>query len=423
MQNALHDKDSEVFYDNLKQIVVACVAVLPVVALRDGLKGSLALEWRRYLTARLLTMYIGDAQAYYRLKLQGADIDNPDQRIGQDTGQFTVVLPDFVCRVLQAIIVIVTLTSVLLSLDTQLFFFVLAYSVGMNLLTFGVFGSRLTFVNRLTLAQEASFRFGLVRVREHAESIAFYQGAPFEKARCSECFSELMATLYHKLFLMVSFESFNAMMGLLISVLPYGIIAGKYLSGSMDFGAMSEASAILAALERSFTILVANLESITSMGAQAMRIRKLWDSLHRLTEPEPSGKDGGLLMGGSRAISLLELPATSVPCVLLRLDDVTLRPPVGQVPLVCGLSLALRASEALLVCGPSGIGKSSILRAIGGLWASGCGSIERCAGSQSFFVPQEPYLCLGTLRDNCTYPGGQRSSGRRMRRSRRSWRA
>mmetsp|Transcript_43149 Transcript_43149/g.111151 ORF Transcript_43149/g.111151 Transcript_43149/m.111151 type:complete len:685 (-) Transcript_43149:46-2100(-) len=418
--NALHDKDKDKFYDLIYRICVVALAIMPVSAARDALKGSLALEWRRYLTNTLMSKYIGDSQAFYRLKLHGCDLDNPDQRIAQDTGEFTGALLHFTTVVMQACIVILTQSGMLMAISPELFLFVVAYCLIMNVVTFVVFGGRLTAVNRSVLAQEASLRFGLVRVRENAEPIAFYQGAAFEKARCGEFFAELMSTLYAKMCLMVTFESFQATMGLFVSVLPYMVVAGKYLAGDLDFGAMSEAAAVLAALERSFNTMVSQMERMSSMGAQAVRIQQIWEVLDHISEVH-EGKysdDGALLERGgemgARGVSLVELPADSLlraDVALLRLEDITLQPPLGQVALVHDLSFELKSGDSLLVCGPSGIGKSSLLRAIGGLWASGQGSIERCASSQCFFVPQEPYLCLGSLRENATYPGSFTAGG------------
>lgn len=415
-QNALHDKDRDLFYRSLLTICIVALGIMPIAALRDGIRGSLALEWRRYLTQNLMRKYIGDSQAYYRLKFQGSDLDNPDQRIAQDTGEFTRALLAFICSILQAVIVILTQSGMLIAISLELFFFVVGYALVVNVGTFWVFGGRLTTVNRRCLAQEASLRFGLVRVRENAEPIAFYQGAGFERARCGEFYDELMNTLYHKLCLTVTFDSVMGVVGMLIGVLPYCVVAGKYFAGELDFGAMSEATAVLSGLAGAFNTLLGEMQAITTMSAQAVRIRQLWDALetisqgHKRKAPDVDdwalSEDGGELM--AMAIGLVELPLehpTGPGQLLLRLEDVTLQPPQGSVPLVRDLSMELRSGESMIVCGPSGIGKSSLLRAIGGLWAGGRGTIERCAASQCFFVPQEPYLCIGSLRENATYPG------------------
>mmetsp|Transcript_28618 Transcript_28618/g.62261 ORF Transcript_28618/g.62261 Transcript_28618/m.62261 type:complete len:744 (+) Transcript_28618:305-2536(+) len=420
-QNALHQKDEEHFYHVLKEICMVALIIMPAAGVREALKGCMALEWRRYLTNKLLNMYIGESQAYYRLKLQGCDIDNPDQRIVQDCGTFTDTLLKFLVVVGQAVIVIATQSGLLWSISPELFGFVLLYCFVMNVLTFGIFGSRLTSANRMSLAQEASLRFGLVRVREHAEAVAFYQGYDFEQGRCAQFFSALMHTLYYKLGLTVCFESLQSTLNLLLAVLPYAVVAGKYLAGDLDFGALSQAGVVLGALERSFNTMVAQLENITAMGAQAMRIRQVWHVLEEMQtandeEGKPSKKHHhhhGHHHPAARGVCISDLPPeseydsidTPSKALVLKVTDVTLQPLVGEVPLVHDLNFDLFTGESLLVKGPSGIGKSFLLRAIGGLWTSGHGSIVRSNAANSFFLPQEPYLCLGSLRDNATYPG------------------
>lgn len=413
-QNSLHRKEQEQFYSLLKTICVVAIAKMPAVAIRDALKGTLALEWRRYLTNTLLHRYLSGNQAYYRLKSQSCDLDNPDQRIAQDTGAFTQSVLDFVSVMLQAMITILTQSAILFAISPNLFIFVIAYSVVMNWFSFAVFGGRLTTISRKILAQEASLRFGLVRVRENAEPIAFYQGATFERNRCRSFLSELLGSLYTKLTLTVLFSSFQALMGTLMYVLPYAIVAGKYFNNELDFGSLTVAATVLLQLENSFNALVFQMDQVTSMGAQAVRIQQIWETLidiskvHDGTEHDRTRffDRGDELC--TQSINLVDLPsaATSEQSTLvLSLNDVTLLPPYGQVPLVHNLTLDLKCGDSLLFCGPSGIGKSSLLRAIGGLWSSGMGCIERCPSEQIFFVPQEPYLCLGTLRDNATYPG------------------
>eukprot|EP00439_Symbiodinium_sp_Y106_P069189 s364_g11.t2 len=398
-QNALHDKDQQKFYSTLLLMFKVVLSIMPLLALRELLRGALALEWRRYLTSSLLTRYIGESRMYYRLKLLGKGLDNPDQRIAQDCGEFTDAILQFLALLVQNIMLILFQSSLLFKISPDLFYFVVVYSIVLNVLTFVVFGGPLTRLRRRILAQEASFRFGLVRVREHAESIAFYGGESFERGRCQDrFFSSLMDTLYRMLGVTVSFSIILAAATYVVRVAPFAVLAGKYFKGDIDFGAMMEAFSILSGLEDAFTTLVSQMSSITDMGAQAIRIQQIWD----LVSDDSKGlADRPAITMERDADSIKE--SQEVP-VLLQMQEVTLQTPSGHAVLVERLSFQLRQGESLLLCGRSGVGKSSLLRSIAGLWGRGTGVIRCCPQRETFFLPQETYLCLGTLRENATYP-------------------
>lgn len=229
----------------------------------------------------------------------------------------------------------------------------------------------------------------------------FFDGHHFELQRCEEIFAKLMGTLYRLLAISISFGMIEAAAMYVANVAPFVVLAGKYFSGSMDFGGMMEAATVLGALQAAFTTLVTQMDAITNMGAQAIRIQQLWDMLD-----ETDMDDTGIkteIRNGERRDAETE--------VLLQLDELTIFTPKGHTPLVEQITLQVKAGEALMLCGPSGVGKSSLLRSIAGLWHRGSGRIHRCAQKEMFFLPQETYLCLGSLRENATYPKAQGSDG------------
>merc|ERR1740121_314908 len=185
---------------------------------------------------------------------------------------------------------------------------------------------------------------------------------------------------------------------------PALMLGPAILRGEMHFEIIAQANLLFGVLLASFGSLIADLGIIASVGAQAARVKHLMETLDHLE----AGRDaGGKQSGNGIELSEREGTANGVTesdDVCLELRDVALQPPHGAGLMLSKLSLVLRNGQSLLIRGESGIGKSSLLRAIGGLWTAGEGCISRCQASRCFFVPQEPYLCLGSLRDNATYP-------------------
>jgi len=435
---ALAMKDEKGFYDSIQKFLLIISLAIPVITSMEWLKGCLAIEWRRHVTKVLLKGYLIESRAYYSLKHDNSDIDNPDQRICQDVGEFTDGTIGIVLAIIHSVLTLISGSGVLISICPELFAVLLSYAVVGTVVMLCIFGLPLMRIQRRVLEQEANLRFSLVRVRENAEAIAFYQGASFEDARCRGFFSTVQKTLYRRLAIMTGCHGFKRVYTWLTFILPGLMVGPKYMRGEIDFGAITQAGAIFMTLLEAMMVLTSNLDHIAHLGAQATRINRLSEAVEDMsfaskakgvgtssdeiileefvseTKPEPdaaSPRSASISTMGSEshcneAINDCE--------VLLRLDRVTMRPP--QLPpksdqetapvanLVTDLSLELRAGESLLICGGSGIGKSSLLRAIGGLWSAGCGRVARCSSEACCFLPQQPYMCLGTLREQATYP-------------------
>jgi len=405
--NALVDMDSEAFYGVLIQIAFACATHLPILCVIEALAGAFAIEWRRVVTKRLLELYINSKQAYYRMKSSSANIDNPDQRIGQDVAEFTVNVVKLLITVVGSSMKVVIMSGILISISLDLYMYMVLGAAVFTLVFLKVFGGQLMRLTRLVLGQEATFRFALIRIRENAESIAFFRGAPFELVRSTELVEKALRTYYRRLSVWVVFTGGQKSIVTAAQFVPTLLLGPSVLRGETTVGTITQTNMLFGILLASLTSLVADLQTIASLGAQSVRIDQMRNTLEAMDD------DSVAVPGGRAAsIELREVPSscsdgdtdTTGTGHCLQLDSVNLQPPRCEVPIVSGLSLQLRNGESMLLCGESGVGKSSLLRAVGGLWAEGRGSIARTPAEDSFFLPQQPYLCLGTLRENIEYP-------------------
>lgn len=185
------------------------------------------------------------------------------------------------------------------------------------------------------------------------------------------------------------------------------VLSPSYFAGDIDFGTITQANMLFQILWGCITALSGQIGVIADLGAQALRVQQLRDALDDIEEmaefgalEDESDEEAGLTQEGP--IEMVELPPGGA--LRLRLEHVELCPPGSITSLLRGLNLSLNEGESLLLRGESGIGKSSLLRGVVGLWTSGRGTIQCIEPSKVFLLPQEPYMCLGTLRENLLYP-------------------
>jgi putative ATP-binding cassette transporter len=385
--SALAARDGVRFWHSMRVFGVALAVGVPVYATYYFVRDTLGIAWRRWLTFDFLRSYFG-RRAFYRLGFV-QHIDNPDQRIAEDVSAFTQKSLKFLVEIVGAILQLVAFSGVLWSISQTLVWFLALYALLGTLITFGFFGKPLVRLNFQQLRKEADFRFGLIRVRENAEAIAFYRGENAEVSHVKQRFQLLFKNYSSLLRRTLGLNLFQYSYTFVTYILPSIIVAPKILSGELEVGRVVQAAGAFAAMLSSLTIFIDNFELLSSFAAGIDRLH----GFARALGPEPRPATSALV----QRIEQVQAPE-------VRLQGVTLRTPDSRRDLIAEVSLSVAAGQGLLIVGPSGCGKSSLLRAVAGLWDTGSGQISRPNLDDMLFLPQRPYMILGSLRQQLLYP-------------------
>ena len=388
--SALAARDADRFWASIWRYTAILVAAVPIYALYYFVRDTLGLRWRRWLTDSFLSRYF-QHRAYYRLNsLSG--IDNPDQRISEDIESFTSQSLYFSMILLGSVIELIAFSSVLWTISRGLVYFLIGYAVFSTVFTGAVFGRPLIALNFRQLRREANFRFSLVRVREHAEPIAFHDGEAREMTTLQRIFTALYGNFQQILRWQFKLNLFQYAHRFLTIVLPTIIIANDVLSGELEVGRAIQAAGAFAAILSALTVIVEHFEKLSRFSAGIERLHAFSQALDDEADRPPS-------IDGEPAQQIHTTHGFE-----LSLERLTVFTPSHEHLLVRELTLAVKPGEGLVIAGTSGTGKSSLLRAIAGLWTTGSGVVTRPGGSDMLFLPQQPYLPLGDLRCQMTYP-------------------
>ena len=383
--SALSAQNPERFWRSIIGFFSTVVIAVPFVSSYSFFRQKLSVFWRRWMTHSFMKNYLSD-RSFYQISYH-PEIDNPDQRIAQDIKSFTDQSLRFLVIILNAIFQLFGFSALLWSISKPLVFFVVGYAIAGTVITTGVFGKALVGINFEQLKREANFRFGLIRIRENAESIAFYGGEEQELQQATNLFTDVFNNFNRLIKWELYLDIFRNSYDFITWALPSIIIGPRVLSGELEIGVITQAATAFSIILGSLTLIVNQLDRLTEFAAGINRLSTF--SVAIKSPPEvPEG----------------ESTIDTITNYRLGIEHLTLKTPNYQRTLVRDISLEIPSGNGLLIMGPSGSGKSSILRAIAGFWNSGTGAIYRPELNEILFLPQKPYMVLGSLRQQLLYP-------------------
>ena len=360
-------------------------------------------RWRAWLNCRLLDQWLVKNR-YYQLNLVSGDHTNPEYRLADDLRVATEAPVDFAVGLASAVLSAVTFIFVLWTIGGSLSFklagatitipgFLVIAAVVYALLASGTMvlvGRRFITVSETKNQAEAEYRYVLTRLRENAESIALMGGQDEERRTVEESFGTVLRRWRDISLQAVRATIVSQTSGYLAAVLPILLCAPKFLDGSMTLGQVMQAGSAFAIVQVALSWLVDNYPRFAEWSASARRVSSLMISIDMLESAE-NGNGPPRIRHGETDQAALRLCNISVT-----LEDGT--------PLVREAEVTIARGERVLLVGPSGTGKSSLVRAICGQWPWGHGEVQLQSGTKMFVVPQRPYIPVGTLLCATAYP-------------------
>jgi putative ATP-binding cassette transporter len=404
--NALENKNSDEFFALLLQFCLLAAIFIVLSIYRTYLQQMLAVRWRIWLSRQYLGEWLGN-RVYYRLELDHLGTDNPDQRIAEDLRAFTTGTLSLGLGLLRETVTIASFIAILWSVSGPLSFTlsgnqvtIPGYMVWAALL-YAIAGSAITyFVGRPLIALnfqqerlEADFRFNLVRMREYAEGVALYKGEATEQRGHLARLERIRRNWYGLMHYTKRLGAFTIGYGQAAVVFPYFVAGHRYLSGAIPLGGLTQIANAFGQVQSSLSWFV---DSYTELANWKASVDRLLTFHHAVSQATAEAQ--------AKASERTTAPAGSA----LQADVMELAVPgkdgtPGRV-IHSGAALELKTGEKVLISGPSGSGKSTLFRMIAGIWPFGRARVRVPEGARMLFLPQKPYIPIGSLRDAVTYP-------------------
>ncbi len=400
--NALQNKNLGVLFHLLWVLAAIVVSAGIGVAIQLHVKRSLQIYWRTWLSRTTVERWL-NAGRQYQLGLLADEVDNPDGRIAEDIRVATEYACEFAQSILQCILQLFTFLAVLWTLSGD--FPVTLFGTEFNLpgymvwaaVAYALIGSILTYflgrglidAGNVRQGREADFRSGLTRAREHAESIALLRGEGDERERLRDSLFVLRAAWHRQTRGQGNLSLMTSSLAYLAPIVPLIVALPRYLSGQIQLGGLMQTAQAFSSVQWALSWLIDNFPKVADWRASTGRVVHLHLALHDLEELDSDKQERITLH-----------PPTDKDMLILK--ELGLARPTGEM-LVADAQVEIGRPERVLIRGQSGGGKSTIMRAVAGIWPWGHGDIHLPTGTIAF-MPQKPYFPLGTLRDAMHYP-------------------
>ena len=400
--SALQNYDAKKIFDELIHFSWLAAIYILLAVYSYYLQQTLILNWRRWLTTRFIDIWLQN-KTYYNLQMFGKDTDNPDQRISEDVRQFVEMTLSFGIGILKAFCTFASFVVILYNLSGSLSFTFmgktwtingymlwasLIYSVIGTYITH-IVGRKLVKINFIQQKYEADFRFSMIRLRESAESVAFYRGEAQEGSVFKQRFKMLLDNFWKLVNKQKQLVFLNSGYSQIAIIFPFVVAMNRYLTKEVTLGGLMQVASAFGRVQDSLSYFVDMYSSIAQWQAVVMRLTYFGRHMHEVSQQ-------------AERFHVERFAAADV----VEADNMQINLPDGKL-LLENISFTLHPGHNVLIKGVSGSGKSTLLRAISGIWPFVDGKIFLPSRDKLMFIPQKPYLPLGTLRAALNYPGNK----------------
>mmetsp|Transcript_70467 Transcript_70467/g.168237 ORF Transcript_70467/g.168237 Transcript_70467/m.168237 type:complete len:831 (-) Transcript_70467:133-2625(-) len=402
-------KDLSVVYSRCFSMLAWQIVTAPVFLIFDPMiQAWFSSSLQSYISHAMLSSYIGGGgQAYYKLKMddEKRDLDNPDQRISESAEQFAFLMYVLFSGFLSAVFGMLAWAGVMIQLGG---YALLATCMGMAclrlMLSISLFGNALVDAFKDQLETGATFRYSLARLREHAEPVALAHGDQVEAARSRHHFNSHIDALRCNAFISMLFSTTLGIVDFFPVVILWLYQVPQIEAGVLNFGDALRCQTGYMQVAKVMDFFATSFSKLKQLQANGERLWQLWEGCDEANLTPPAN-------------STIEFVASD-PSEAFGFDALCVCAPGGKTP-VAGVTLSVAVGGGLLITGGSGIGKSSVLRSLAGLWLSGEGTVAKSPGADVIFLPQNSYFPVGTLLEAVIYPAqlGQLSHGSGTQRS------